>query len=106
MGRVETTLGRGIHLRAEMTPSLAPSKHRKHLSPSLHSAVAEGGGTFEESTFHFTPSSLAGRRSSALIPPQVYVGETHNMSKEKPAAGRPIFQVRAATQSQCPPWRI
>ena len=39
-----------------MTPSLAPSKHRQHLSLSLHSAVAEGGGTFEESTFHFTPS--------------------------------------------------
>lgn len=54
---------------------LAPSKHRQHLSHSLHPLMARGGGdTFEERT----PSTSLPRRrrSSALIPPQVYVGDT------------------------------
>lgn len=74
---------------------LAPSKHRQHLSLSLHPCDGGGGeGTpFEERAPSTSlPSFSRRRRSSALIPPQVYVGETHNTSKESPAVRWPIFR--------------
>lgn len=76
---------------------LTPSKHQQHLSLSLHPVVTRGDTFEERAPSTSLPSFSQRRRSSALVPPQVYVGKRHNMSKENPEVRWPIFQVSVAT---------
>lgn len=77
-GLVETTLGRGIHggwRRHPSRPFKAPTTPQPLPAPC--GGARGGGDTFEERTPSTSlPCFSRRRRSSALIPPQVYVGDT------------------------------
>lgn len=96
-GLVETTLGRGIHGGWRRHPSRPLQS--TNLSLSLH----RGGHLLRRAPSTSLPSfSRRRRRSSALMPPRVYVGETH----KRACAQTTCFQAGAATQSQRRPRRI
>lgn len=97
-------MGREIHGGWSKTPISPPSKHQQHLSVSLYRVVV-GGTSVRRAPSTSLPSFSQRRRSSALIPPQVYVGETLHVEGD---AGSLVtyFQVRVVTQSLRPPWRI
>lgn len=76
----------GEELMEWRRPSRPPVQAPASVSPST--GGVRGGHLLRSAPFTSLLSSSRSRRSSALVPPQVYVGETRNT----PALRRPIFR--------------
>lgn len=103
-GLVETTLGRGIHGGWRKHPS---RPFKAPTTPQPLPPPCSGRGTpFEESTFHVTPQFLTKKEEFSTYPSSGLCWRDTQHVEGESCGQATYFQVSAATQPQCPPWRI
>lgn len=92
--------------RVEKTPSSRPLQSTDNTSASPSTPRWQGGGTFEESTFHVTPQFLTKKEEFSTYPSSGLCWRDTQHVEGEACARATYFQVSVATRPQCPPWRI